>query len=76
MLARALRKLPANEKLLLRLRFEQEMTLDQISKLLQMGNAQRVDRQIKQILAALRVQLETVTFDKAGKTVPSSVKAG
>jgi RNA polymerase sigma factor (sigma-70 family) len=50
LLRRALRKLPAQEKLLLRLRFDEEMTLDQIAKLLQFGNAQRVDRQIKQIL--------------------------
>ena len=76
MLASALRKLAENERLLLQLRFEEEMTLGQIATVLQMGNAQRVDRQIKQILAALRVQLETGTFDKTGKTVPSSVKAG
>jgi RNA polymerase sigma factor (sigma-70 family) len=75
-LARALRNLPANEKLLIRLRFEEDMTLDQIAKLLQMGNAQRVDRQIKQILARLRSELEPGAFEESGKTVPSSVKAG
>jgi RNA polymerase sigma factor (sigma-70 family) len=75
-LARALRTLPANERLLVRLRFEEEMTLDQIAKLLQMGNAQRVDRQIKQILVRLRLELEPGTFEESGKTVPSSVKAG
>jgi RNA polymerase sigma factor (sigma-70 family) len=76
LLGRALRKLPAREKLLLRLRFEEEMTLDQIAKLLQLGNAQRVDRQIKQILSVLRTELESGGLNESGKTVPSSVKAG
>jgi RNA polymerase sigma factor (sigma-70 family) len=76
LLGRALRKLPATEKLVLRLRFEEEMTLEQIAKLLQLGNAQRVDRQIKRILSGLRAELESDAFDKSGKTVPSSVKAG
>lgn len=76
MLGRALRKLPSRETLLLRLRFEEDLTLDQIAKLLQLGNAQRVDRQIKQILSALRAELESDVIDESGKTVPSSVKAG
>jgi len=75
LLAQALRKLPTNERLLLRLRFEEEMTLDQIAKLLQLGNPQRVDRQLKQILVRLRTELESDALDKRGKTVPSSVKA-
>lgn len=76
LLSRALKKLPGRERLLLRLRFEEEMTLDQIAKLLQLGNAQRVDRQIKQILSGLRNELESGGLDESGKTVPSSVKAG
>ena len=75
-LARALRKLPTNEKLLLRLRYEEEMTLEQIARLLQMGNAQRVDRQIKQILLRLRSEFESGALDESGKRIPSSVKAG
>ena len=74
-LRQALRKLPANERLLVRLRFEEEMTLEQISKLLQLGNPQRVDREIKRILLALRTQLHVGVADESGKIVPSSVKA-
>lgn len=41
----------------MRLRFEEELTLEQIAKLLDLGNAQRADRQIKEVLARLRVEL-------------------
>ena len=53
-LAKALMQLSKRQRLLIRLRFEQELTLDQIASLLDLGNAQRVDRQIKDILARLR----------------------
>ena len=53
-LGRALLRLSKPERLLVRLRFEQELTLDQISRLLNLGNAQRVDRQIRDVLARLR----------------------
>jgi len=53
----ALRRLSSAERLLIKLRFEEELTLEQIAKLLDLGNAQRVDRQIKQILATLKVEL-------------------
>ena len=53
-LMRKLNRLPDQDRLLIRLRFEQELTLDQIAKLLNLGNAQRVDRQLKQILSELR----------------------
>jgi RNA polymerase sigma factor (sigma-70 family) len=53
----ALRGLSNAERLLIKLRFDQELTLDQIAKLLELGNAQRVDRQIKQILLTLRIKL-------------------
>ncbi|MDX6304581.1 MAG: hypothetical protein QOI77_1550 [Blastocatellia bacterium] len=56
-LARALLRLSTRERLLMRLRFEQELTLDQIASLLDLGNAQRVDRQIKDVLAVLRKAL-------------------
>ena len=42
----------------MRLRFEQELTLVQIAKLLDLGNAQRVERQIKGVLGKLREELE------------------
>ena len=47
-------QLSKRQRLLIRLRFEQELTLDQIANLLDLGNAQRVDRQIKDVLARLR----------------------
>lgn len=53
-LQRKLKRLSNEERLLVRLRFEQELTLEQIAKLLNLGNAQRVDRQLKQVLAQLR----------------------
>ncbi|MFS8085623.1 MAG: RNA polymerase sigma factor [Acidobacteriota bacterium] len=56
-LERALGRLTKRERLLVRLRFEQELTLEQIARLLNLGNAQRVDRQIKDILARLREAL-------------------
>jgi RNA polymerase sigma factor (sigma-70 family) len=57
-LRRALGRLPERERLLILLRFEQELTLEQVAKLLNLGNAQRVDRQIKTILAKLREELK------------------
>ena len=56
-LMRKMNRLPDQDRLLIRLRFEQELTLDQIAKLLNLGNAQRVDRQLKQILSDLREDL-------------------
>lgn len=57
-LRRALGRLPQRERLLIRLRFEQELTLEQVSKLLDLGNAQRVERQIKGVLGKLREELD------------------
>ena len=51
---RKLKSLSDQDRLIVHLRFEQDLTLDQIAKLLQLGNAQRVDRQLKQILSQLR----------------------
>lgn len=57
-LKRALGGLSPRDRLLMRLRFEQELTLDQVAKLLDLGNAQRVERQIKGILGKLREELQ------------------
>ena len=57
-LRRALSQLPQRERLLIRLRFEQELTLEQVAKLMDLGNAQRVERQIKAVLEKLRKELE------------------
>jgi RNA polymerase sigma factor (sigma-70 family) len=57
-LAKALSGLSKRERLLVRLRFEQDLTFDQIATLLDMGNAQRADRQIKNVLARLHESLK------------------
>lgn len=66
---RALRRLPDRERLLIRMRFEEDLTLEQIAKLLELGNAQRVDRQIKQILTRLRGE-----FDSSGTALAEKMK--
>ena len=53
-LDRALATLSPQERLMIRLRFEQDLTLDQVAKLLGLTNAQHTDRRIKQILEHLR----------------------
>lgn len=55
-LIRRMKRLSDQERLIIRLRFEQDLTLDQIAKLLNFGNAQRVDRLLKQILSQLRAE--------------------
>ena len=57
---RALGRLPTRERLLMRLRFEEELTLEQIATLLDLGNAQRVDRHIKEVLSRLRNDMDVV----------------
>ncbi|PWT94344.1 MAG: hypothetical protein C5B55_02910 [Blastocatellia bacterium] len=52
-LQRALRQLKPDERLLIRLRFEEGLTLEKVADLLDLGNAQRADRLIKDILAQL-----------------------
>jgi len=50
----ALGKLPAPERLLIRLRFEEGLSLEQIARLTGLGDAQRVHRRIADILGTLR----------------------
>ena len=57
-LIRAMTKLSPNDRLLLRLRFEEGVTLDKAAELLCLGNAQRADRQLKEILSQLRKLIE------------------
>jgi RNA polymerase sigma factor (sigma-70 family) len=72
----ALGRLTKREKLLMRLRFEEELTLEQIATLLDLGNAQRVDRQINEILSKLRRDVGSIAnIDTGGKTAAASVKA-
>jgi DNA-directed RNA polymerase specialized sigma subunit len=53
-LIRALSRLERNDRLLLQLRYEEGLTLEQVSRLAGLGNAQRADRRIREILQRLR----------------------
>ena len=55
--ARAVARLPGPARLLLRLRFEQELTLEQIARLTGLKDAQSADRQIRAVLDGLREEL-------------------
>jgi len=50
----AMKSLSPNERLLIRLRFEEGLTLEKAAALLGLGNAQKADRLIKEILTRLR----------------------
>ena len=58
-LARALSQLPKLDRLLLRLRFDQDLTLEQIARLTGMETAQNVDRRIRKVLQELRQRMNT-----------------
>ena len=53
-LHRALVSISSRDRLLIRLRFEQELTLEEIAKLLNLDNAQSADRRIREALEELR----------------------
>jgi len=50
-------RLSPRERLLIRLRFERDLTLDEIAKLLRLENAQSADRRIREVLVKLRQQM-------------------
>ena len=56
-LRRAMDGLPSKERLLLRLRFEQELTLEEIAELMQLGSAVKAQRYLQQVLSKTREQL-------------------
>src|SRR5262249_48149964 len=75
MVLRALKRLPSEKRLLLKLRFEEALTLEELARLLNLGNAQRADREIKQALSLLRRELGSVGLvGSGGKDSHSSVK--
>lgn len=59
-LARALRKLPAPERVLLRLRFAEDLTLEQVGRITGLGDAQTVDRHIRKILSRLQEEMKAM----------------
>jgi RNA polymerase sigma factor (sigma-70 family) len=56
-LAKALKKLPAADRLLIRLRYEQGLTLEKVAGLTGLKDAQTADRRIRAILEILRKEL-------------------
>ena len=53
-LQEALMALPAGDRLVLQLRYEQDLSLDEIARLCELGDAQRVHRRLAAILKGLR----------------------
>jgi RNA polymerase sigma factor (sigma-70 family) len=56
-LSRALHDLPHMDRLLLRLRFDEDLTLEQIARLTAMESAQSVDRRLRKVLHDLRQRM-------------------
>ena len=56
-LKKCVASLPKNERLILQLRFEEGLTLDEIARLTSLGDAQRVHRHIGSILETLRARM-------------------
>ena len=57
-LRRAMQSLPATDRLLLRLRFEQELSLEEIAELMQLGSPSKAQRTLQQALARTRDELQ------------------
>ena len=53
-LVEGLARLPARDRLVIKLRFERELTLEEIAGLLHLGNAQQADRHVRKALENLR----------------------
>ncbi|HSR51338.1 MAG TPA: sigma-70 family RNA polymerase sigma factor [Acidobacteriota bacterium] len=53
----AVKQLPARQRLLLRLRFEKELTLSEVARLTGLPNPQKADREIRKALNQLRTML-------------------
>ncbi|MFB3923163.1 MAG: RNA polymerase sigma factor [Terriglobia bacterium] len=56
-LARVVADLPASDRLLLRLRYEEDLTFDKIARIMGLKDAQAADRRIRDILARLQASL-------------------
>ena len=57
-LARSLKRLPSYERLLVRLRYEEDLTLDQVARLTGLKDAQTADRRIREVLLRVRKDME------------------
>jgi RNA polymerase sigma factor (sigma-70 family) len=68
-LGSALNSLSPRLRLIVRLRFQQELTLQEIARVMNLSNAQAADRLLQQAFTALRHP----RLDFLGKTKPASV---
>lgn len=59
-LAAALGRLPAEDRLLVRLRFEEGLTLHRVASLAGLRNAQQADRRLQEVLARLRDEMDAM----------------
>jgi RNA polymerase sigma factor (sigma-70 family) len=71
-LLRGLRSLSFEQRLAIRFRFEQDLTLQEIATLLKLKNAQAADRVLRNALARLREAVDA-SPPLRGKTTPASV---
>lgn len=67
--ARALERLPAGERLLVRLRFEADLTLAQVAERAGLGSPQAADRKLRSVLDRLRSSLTSTTETDDGDSV-------
>ena len=63
-LGRAVARLSASDRLLLELRYDQELTLSEIARLMGRTDAQRVDRRLRGILEELRKEIPSQPAEK------------
>jgi RNA polymerase sigma factor (sigma-70 family) len=66
-----LSRLPPGDRLLVRLRFERNLTLVEIGRLLDLGGPQAADRRIREVLGKLRAFLEPSLAGSGKASVPS-----
>jgi RNA polymerase sigma factor (sigma-70 family) len=69
----ALARLNPADRLLLQLRYEQDLTLQEVARLSGLRDAQTADRRIRAVLDELRRRLGGLTSRFAGKTKPAAV---
>lgn len=72
-LAAAIGKLSSHEQLLLRLRFEQDLTLKEIARIAGLKDAQSADRQIRALLEHMRQEMAGFAGRVSGKAKAASV---
>jgi RNA polymerase sigma factor (sigma-70 family) len=73
-LLRALSCLSEHDRLLIRLRFEQDLTLEQVARVMKLGDPQSADRYVRHVLEQLRQSMTRSGGFLSGKPPSMSVK--